>query len=133
MRIPRPLLLALLLLSPVLLAEDHAADEQVQAIEAEPLSFVTRHQARIGGELIAYTATAGTLIVRDEDDKPVAEFGYTAYTRDGADPATRPLMFAWNGGPGSASLWLHMGVLGPQITMVDDLEVNGPLSLSPKV
>jgi len=45
--------------------------------------------------------------------------------KQGADPVTRPIMFAWNGGPGSASMWLHMGILGPQLVDVADLEVNG--------
>jgi carboxypeptidase C (cathepsin A) len=106
-------------------ATEHAGEEPPAAVEAEPLTFVTTHEARIGGVRVSYTATAGTLIMRDDEDQPVAEFGYTAYTMNGADPATRPLMFAWNGGPGSASLWLHMGVLGPHITVVDDLDVNG--------
>jgi carboxypeptidase C (cathepsin A) len=87
----------------------------------EPKSSVTRHEVRIGGELIKYTATAGWLIMKDEAGKPVARFGYTAYVRDGVkDRARRPVTFAYNGGPGSSSIWLHMGILGPRRVVVND-------------
>jgi carboxypeptidase C (cathepsin A) len=57
----------------------------------------------------------GTLIIRNELDEPIASFGYTAYLRDGdTDPAGRPVTFAYNGGPGSSSIFLHPGVLGPR-------------------
>ncbi len=86
--------------------------------------WVTRHKARIGGSTVAYTATAGTILMKNDKDEPIALFGFTAYTRDGADPVTRPIMFAYNGGPGSASAWLHMGILGPRRTDLKDLESN---------
>jgi carboxypeptidase C (cathepsin A) len=119
------LFLAALLLPIVAFATEPMPEPEEAAPAAEPKSFVSQGEISVGGERIRYTATAGTLIMRDSEDKPVAEFGYTAYTMNGADPVSRPLMFAWNGGPGSASIWLHMGVLGPQITVVEDLEVNG--------
>src|SRR5262249_60289737 len=76
---------------------------------------VTQHRLSIGGKAIEYTATAGTLIVRADEDKPIASIGYVAYTRrDGKAGGARPITFAFNGGPGSSSLWLHMGVLGPK-------------------
>ena len=82
---------------------------------------VTQHRLSLGGKSLEYTATAGTLIVRDDDDKPIASIGYVAYTRrDGKSGAVRPITFAFNGGPGSSSLWLHMGVLGPQRVVVSD-------------
>lgn len=80
----------------------------------------TRHEIRIGDRTIKYTATAGTMLMKNDQGKPHALFGYTAYVEDGGDPARRPLMFAYNGGPGSASIWLHMGVLGPQRAVVAD-------------
>ena len=86
--------------------------------------FVTKHKMTIGGTPLAYTATAGTMRITNEKDEPIALFGYTAYIRDGGDRATRPLMFAYNGGPGSASAWLHMGILGPRRTQLADLEAN---------
>ncbi len=81
-------------------------------------SSVTQHRFA-GGKGFDYTATAGTLIVRDEEERPMASIGYVAYTRKGAG-ADRPITFAFNGGPGSSSLWLHMGVLGPKRVVVSD-------------
>jgi carboxypeptidase C (cathepsin A) len=83
-------------------------------------SSVTQHRIVIAGKPLEYTATAGTLIVRDDDDKPIASMGYVAYTRPGLKGAARPVTFAFNGGPGSSSLWLHMGVLGPKRVVVKD-------------
>jgi carboxypeptidase C (cathepsin A) len=81
----------------------------------------TQHRLSLGGKALDYTATAGTLIVRDEEDKPIASMGYVAYVRrDGKGSGARPIMFAFNGGPGSSSLWLHMGVLGPKRVLVAD-------------
>lgn len=121
----RFLSLCLLILSlPAVAAEDSVAAAE-PAPEVEPKVFTSEHEVQAGGQRVQYTATAGTLIMRDAEGKAIAEFGYTAYVKKGADPAKRPLVFAWNGGPGSASMWLHMGVLGPQRTVVEDLEVNG--------
>ena len=87
----------------------------------EPAASRTQHTVQIGGEVVRYTATAGWLIMKDDAGKPIARFGYTAYTRDGvADIRRRPLTFAFNGGPGSSSIWLHMGVLGPRRIVVND-------------
>lgn len=75
----------------------------------------SKHTVVIDGQEIAYTATAGTLILKDEADKPKASLFYVAYTRDGVEDVTkRPLTFSFNGGPGSSSVWLHMGVVGPR-------------------
>lgn len=78
----------------------------------------TQHSIQIDGKTLAYTATAGTLNLK-KDDKPWASMFYVAYTRDDApnaaqDAAKRPITFAFNGGPGSSSVWLHMGALGPR-------------------
>ena len=62
--------------------------------------------------------------MKNDKDEPIALFGFTAYVKDGADPRTRPIMFAYNGGPGSASAWLHMGILGPKRTVLKDLDAN---------
>jgi carboxypeptidase C (cathepsin A) len=89
----------------------------------EAQSSVTQHHFSAGGQSFDYTATAGTLIIRDDDDKPIASIGYVAYTRRPAhDGQSRPIMFAFNGGPGSSSLWLHMGALGPERVVVSDPE-----------
>lgn len=89
--------------------------------EPKAESSVTQHHLSAGGKGFDYTATAGTLVIRDDDDKPIANIGYVAYTRrDTKDLAQRPVLFAFNGGPGSSSLWLHMGVLGPKRVVVAD-------------
>ena len=88
---------------------------------------VTKHNIKIDGKLINYTATAGTLILKNDKDEPVAAFGFIAYTKDGeTDLQKRPVMFAYNGGPGSSSLWLHMGALGPRRVAVNDLAPTTP-------
>jgi carboxypeptidase C (cathepsin A) len=87
-------------------------------------SSVTRHTLTIGGRSIQYDATAGTLLVRNEKDEPTASIGYVAYVeRGGGTPGEagrRPLTFAFNGGPGSSSVWLHMGALGPRRIVTAD-------------
>ncbi len=93
----------------------------------EPRSSRTQHKVRIDGEVVRYTATAGWLIMKNDEGKPIARFGYTAYTRDGVeDLARRPVMFAFNGGPGSSSIWLHMGILGPRRVVVSDPAYSPP-------
>ena len=82
---------------------------------------VTQHKITIGGVSVAYTATAGTLIVRNAKDTPYASIGYIAYIRnDITDPTCRPVTFAYNGGPGSSSIWLNMGALGPKRVVTND-------------
>ena len=96
--------------------KDDKKEQWMRLPKAE--SSVTQHHFG-GGKGFDYTATAGNLIVRDEEDRPLASIGYVAYTRKGAG-AARPITFAFNGGPGSSSLWLHMGVLGPKRVVVSD-------------
>src|SRR5512134_1744226 len=87
----------------------------------EPAASKTQHRVQIDGQVVRYSATAGWTILKNQEGKPVARFGYTAYTRDGvADVSRRPVTFAFNGGPGSSSIWLHMGVLGPRRVVVND-------------
>jgi carboxypeptidase C (cathepsin A) len=74
----------------------------------------TSHVARIGGAEIRYTATAGTLVLRHPNGKPRGHLFFVAYVREGEDVRSRPITFSYNGGPGSASIWLHMGVMGPK-------------------
>lgn len=76
---------------------------------------VTRHSLVLGGKAIAYTAHAGHLIARHPvSGAAEASVFYVAYQADGANPATRPVTFFYNGGPGSASVWLHLGSFGPK-------------------
>jgi carboxypeptidase C (cathepsin A) len=80
--------------------------------EVEPV--VTHHQLMLDGKSRAYTATTGRLPIKRDDGKIEAEMFFVAYTLDGQDAGKRPLTFAFNGGPGSATIWLHMGALGPK-------------------
>lgn len=89
----------------------------------------THHTIRLNGHELHYTATAGRLPIKNADSgKTEAEMFFVAYTLDGQDPATRPVTFAYNGGPGSASIWLHMGALGPRTVV---LQPEGWLPQSP--
>ncbi|SHF33293.1 Carboxypeptidase C (cathepsin A) [Arenibacter palladensis] len=83
----------------------------------------TMQSVTINGNTIYLTAKAGTFEVKDETNKPIALMGFTYYTRDskrGLATQRRPIVFAFNGGPGSSSFWLHMGILGPKRIVVDD-------------
>lgn len=88
-------------------------------------SSVTHHKSRVGGQEIGYTATAATYIVKAGDGTPKASFFFVAYTKDDvADIAKRPLSFIYNGGPGSGSLFTHMG-LGPKRRFVSGRHRHG--------
>jgi carboxypeptidase C (cathepsin A) len=81
-----------------------------------PADSVTHHKLRLGGQEIAYTATAGTLPLRNEKGEKQADIFYVAFLRDGvADPAQRPITYAFNGGPGAASAYLDIGAIGPRM------------------
>jgi carboxypeptidase C (cathepsin A) len=82
---------------------------------AETAPVETHHTITVRGQSITYTARAGMLPMRNEQTD-VIEGGmyYVAYTKDGANPSTRPVTFTFNGGPGSASVWLHLGAFGPK-------------------
>lgn len=82
----------------------------------------TQHTVVIDGQEVAYTATAGTLVLKEERGEPKATIFFVAYIRDEVeDPAQRPITFAFNGGPGSSSVWLHLGLFGPRrVQLFDD-------------
>ncbi|HEY2861373.1 MAG TPA: peptidase S10 [Terracidiphilus sp.] len=96
-------------------------------------SSVTHHDLTLGGKALHYTATAGTLLIRDEEDKPYGSIFYVAYTLDGAQANARPVSFLYNGGPGSASLWLHMGSFSPVRIQTDSPKATAgpPFQLVP--
>jgi carboxypeptidase C (cathepsin A) len=83
---------------------------------------VTKHEIRIGGRVLRYTVTTGMMPLRSAAGETEARLFFVAYTADNAGSAAqRPLMFSFNGGPGSSSVWLHLGVLGPRrVKMLDD-------------
>ena len=94
--------------------KDKEKDKEEHYDMAEVPASVTHHQITVDGRALKYTATAGRLPIKRGDGKIEAEMFYVAYTVDGQEAAKRPLTFAFNGGPGSASIWLHMGALGPR-------------------
>lgn len=94
-------------------AADKSKEEKKPPLEDKVVQ--TKHSARIGGQEIKYTATAGTIVMKTEEGDPKATVFYIAYTRDDvSDLSQRPVMFTFNGGPGSASVWLHLGAFGPR-------------------
>src|SRR5690349_1900194 len=90
----------------------------------------TQHSASVNGRVLPYTATAGTLTIRDVAGKPKASIFYTAYSVNGAPSSQRPVMFFYNGGPGSASLWLRMGSFGPERIQTGNPETIRPAPFS---
>ena len=85
----------------------------------DPKSFITEHQIVNGGKTIRYKATAAETYLKDDKGEAVASIWSVAYTKTGVtDPSTRPVTFIFNGGPGSASVWLHMGLFGPKLVKV---------------
>jgi len=119
------LLLSLLIPAVLFAAEHDDGDKRDEKSEsAKPAkdknevpaekAVVTSHSLALGGRTIAYKATAGMLLIRDDKGKPDASVFYVAYTaEEGKDSTRRPVTFLYNGGPGSASIWLHMGSYGP--------------------
>ncbi len=98
---------------------------------------ITKHSVKIGGKEIKYTVTTGTMVMKEEVndkekdgevEKPRAQIFFTAYTKDGVkDNSKRAITFSFNGGPGSSSVWLHMGVLGPRrVVLTDEGEMPPP-------
>lgn len=113
------------------------AKETDKTAAAEPLQdeiVVTRHSITIGGQRIDYAVSTGRIVLREEAEKSGEKSGesdgekarasifFIAYNRENVDdPATRPLTFSFNGGPGSSSVWLHLGVLGPRRVLMDEI------------
>jgi carboxypeptidase C (cathepsin A) len=112
-------------------AEDRerpAAEKNEKKAEVTDRLVTSQHTATIQGKELKYTAVAGTLVLRDDAGDPKANFFSIAYTLDGVeDRARRPITFAFNGGPGSSSVWLHLGMLGPRrVKVPDDTSVAAP-------
>jgi carboxypeptidase C (cathepsin A) len=103
-----------------------AASPSVPAIPPATPDAVTQHTIVLDGRVYAYTARAGTITLRDQNDRPTCRVFYTAYTLDGANPSTRPVTFFYNGGPGSSTIWLRMGSFGPVRVQTSDGTVTGP-------
>jgi carboxypeptidase C (cathepsin A) len=134
----RPVLLAGLLLLHLALPGLRAQEKETKTIEkdkpAEPAppapkeeSSITDHSIKLGGQTVPYKAAAATILLKNEKEEPTALIYYTAYTRtDAKDMTQRPLSFVYNGGPGSASLWLHMGAFGPRRVLTTNADATPP-------
>ncbi len=86
-----------------------------------PKPVVTKHSITISGKPLNYTATTGYIQLKGEDGKPKANIFFIAYTKDGVqDVSKRPVTYTFNGGPGSSSVWLHMGVMGPKRVVMSE-------------
>jgi len=102
-----------------------SVEEKPAPIPAEA-SSATDHELALDGRTLRYAATAGTLLINGDDEKPYASVFFVAYTMRGvSDLRTRPVTFLYNGGPGSASLWLHMGSVGPVRVVTASPEATG--------
>ncbi len=111
----------------LLLAQQPAAEAPKPLAEETPV--VTKHELRLNGKTLNYTATAGMMPIKSQQGQLEANLFYVAYKLDGvADVSKRPLTFSFNGGPGSASLWLHMGCIGPKRVKMND---DGSLPAAP--
>ena len=95
---------------------------------AEEPPVVTKHEIRAGATTLRYTATAGLMPIKNREGEVEARMFFTSYTVDRADGGQRrPMTFAFNGGPGSASVWLHMGAIGPRrVKMLTDGSMPAP-------
>ncbi len=114
-------------------ARGSSADRAKPAADAPPAPsddlITSQHTIGSGRHRLSYTATAGRVVLREEvveekkflGAKPRAEIFSVSYVLDGAEPGTRPVTFAFNGGPGSSSVWLHLGLLGPRRVVMGDV------------
>jgi carboxypeptidase C (cathepsin A) len=113
-------------------SEKSEKDAKPEAKPAEPPtpkeeSSVTEHTIKIAGQTVSYKATASTTLIKDDKSEPTASIFSIAYTRsDPKDMSQRPVSFVYNGGPGSSSIWLHMGAFGPRRVVTTDAGPTPP-------
>ena len=97
-------------------------DEQKAKTLPEEEVIETSHQIIIAGQTIDYVAQTGTLLLKNDEDEDSAAIFFVAYLRkDSTKVEQRPITFSFNGGPGSSSVWMHMGLLGPRRVLLDDM------------
>lgn len=126
--------ISLLILSATILMQLNAQKQlpapTVNAAEPIPAGVsvtTTRNSVTVGGKKIDYTAYTGYLTLQNDTGKAIAKMFFTYYKKDGGDVAKRPVTFTFNGGPGSSSVWLHMGGLGPKrVLLKEDGTASGP-------
>jgi carboxypeptidase C (cathepsin A) len=118
-------------------AQEHAQEKETKTVEKEKTeptppapkeeSSVTEHSIKVGGQTIPYKAIAGTILLKNEKEEPQALIYSTSYIRsDVKDTSQRPISFIYNGGPGSASVWLHMGAFGPRRVVTPNAQPTPP-------
>ena len=105
-------------------AKPEKADKSDAAIPPPTVS-VTHGRGVFGGTTVAYTAIAGETYLKDKEDKPAAAIFSTSYIKEGPVDPRRPVTFLFNGGPGSGSVWLHMGAFGPKRVHIPDAKDDG--------
>jgi carboxypeptidase C (cathepsin A) len=106
-------------MSSSLIGEEAKPEEKAKCEFKEAFSE-TRHETVINGNPIAYKAVAGTFVLKDVKCEPTASFFFVSYTKEGAEDTQRPVTFCFNGGPGSSSVWLHLGTFGPKRVALSD-------------
>ena len=118
---------------PVRSAADRLRNANAEQVERnwaratpEEKEVTTSHSITAHGRTMRYKATAGTLTIRDDAGMPTASLFYVAYTLDGQPVGRRPVTYLYNGGPGSPTVWLHMGAFGPVRVLTDDPVVERP-------
>ena len=135
----KPTIAALLLtLAAPAFAEDAKpakAEHSDDAPIPPPIRSVTHHVGTFGGVKVGYAAITGETYLKDADGKPTAAIFSTSYIKDGPTDPKRPITFLYNGGPGSGSVWLHMGAFGPKCVHIPDAKDDGappyPISDNP--
>jgi carboxypeptidase C (cathepsin A) len=100
------------------------AEKSDEAPIPPPIRSVTKHSGTFGGSKVNYTAIAAETYLKDKDGKPAASIFSTTYLKDNPEP-NRPVTFLYNGGPGSGSVWLHMGAFGPKRVHLPDAKDDG--------
>ena len=123
---PLVFILILLLQLPVFAYKISADSTALKQESPKSEKSVTVHSIQINGKTINYNATAGILILKDKDGNSEASMDYFAYVAKDKKANQRPITFAFNGGPGSSSIWLHMGALGPKRIVIADTTQTPP-------
>lgn len=103
--------------------ETNNNEEKKSTVSVEETTSQTKHTFNLAGESFDYTVTTGTIVLKEEDveegEKQKASIFFIAYLKDDPEP-NRPVTFSFNGGPGSSSVWMHLGLLGPKRVLMDD-------------
>jgi carboxypeptidase C (cathepsin A) len=121
----RTLTVTLLFVSTVLAQTAPSTSPATHPSQDDGKISTTHQQIMLDGKPLAYHATAGDMVMKDESGKPKADMFFVAYDRDdsASDPSKRPITFLFNGGPGAAAVWLHLGCAGPKTIDIGDGDI----------